>query len=172
MMRITKPEPGDYPAYYKPYVDAVPEEEVMTYFVRSQSEVPEFLRHIPADKLGYAYAPDKWTIAEVIQHVMDAERVFAYRGLCIARGEQQPLPSFDQDLYVRNAETSHRSLASLVDEWSGIRHATISLFAHLPEDCLDYLGFAAGYPIRLRSLPWIIAWPEYHHWQVLQERYL
>ncbi len=172
MMRISMPDEGTYPEYYRQYVEAVPDDEVMTYFVHSQSAVPDFLRQIPENKLGYAYAEDKWTIAEVIQHIMDGERVFAYRGLCIARGEQQPLPSFDQDLYIRNAETSHRTLASLIDEWTGIRHATISLFAHLPDDCLNYLGHAAGYPIRLKAIPWIIAGHEYHHMNVLRERYL
>ncbi len=172
MMQITLPEADAYPEYYRKYVEAVPDNEVMTYFVHSQSAVPEFLRQIPEEKLGYAYAKDKWTVAEVIQHILDTERVFAYRGLCIARGEEKPLPGFDQDLYNRNAETSHRSLGSLIDEWSAIRHSTISLFAHLPDDCLNYLGHAAGYPIRLNAIPWIIAGHEYHHLNVLRERYL
>lgn len=172
MMRIPLPEPDAYPEYYRPYIQGVPDDEVMSYFVQSQSAVPEFLRQIPEEKLGYAYREDKWTVAEVIQHILDTERVFAYRGLCIARGEQKPLPGFDQDLYNRNAETSHRTLHSLIDEWTGIRHATISLFAHLPDDCLNYAGHAAGYPIRLIAIPWIIAGHEYHHLNVLRERYL
>lgn len=172
MMHISRPSADSYAPYYRPYVDAVPEDEVMTYFVHSQLKVPEFLRQIPDEKLHYAYAPGKWTLSGVLQHMMDGERVFAYRSLCIARGEKQPLPSFDENQYAKQVDTRHRTLNSLMEEWSTIRHATISLFAHLEEDCLDNVGFAAGYPVSLKALPWIIAGHECHHLNVIRERYL
>ena len=172
MMKISRPGTDSYAPYYHKYIEMVPEDDVMAYFVHSQRAVPEFLRQIPEDRLFYAYAPGKWTLAEVLQHVLDGERIFAYRCLCIARGEQQQLPSFDENSYSEHAVTSHRTLGSFLEEWSSIRQATISLLAHLHEGCLDNMGHAAGYPVQVRALPWIIAGHEVHHLQIIQERYL
>ncbi len=172
MMTISRPGADSYAPYYHKYIEMVPEENVMVYLVHSQRAVPEFLRQIPDELLSNAYTSGKWTLAEVLQHVLDGERIFAYRCLCIARGDQQPLPSFDENMYNQNAVTSHRTLGSYIEEWSTIRKATISLLAHLHEGCLDNMGFVAGYPVQVRALPWIIAGHEIHHLQIIRERYL
>ena len=156
----------------RPALPVLPLQSARINKINQSIELNQCLGLIPEDRLFYAYAPGKWTLAEVLQHVLDGERIFAYRCLCIARGEQQQLPSFDENSYSEHAVTSHRTLGSFLEEWSSIRQATISLLAHLHEGCLDNMGHAAGYPVQVRALPWIIAGHEVHHLQIIQERYL
>ena len=120
----------------------------------------------------FAYAPGKWTIKEVLGHMGDAERVFAYRALTFARGESVPLPGFDEQAWTPASGARDRTVADLVDELAAVRRATLALLSHLPSTAPLCRGIANGREISVRALAWIIAGHERHHLRILRERYL
>ena len=122
-------------------------------------------------KAAFAYAPGKWSVRRVLQHVVDGERLFCYRALCIARGETASLPGFDEDLYAANDGSDGRRLAAIVDEFSAVRAATVALFRGLSAAAWRRRGVANGKPASVASLAWIVAGHELHHAAVLAERY-
>jgi hypothetical protein len=141
--------------------------------LRAQArETQELLRSIPESKGDHAYAPGKWTIKEVIGHVIDGERVFSYRALRIARGDTTPLPGFEQDDYVPQGAFGARTIRSLADELETVRLATISLLEGLPAGVGPRMGTASDNPVSAQALAYIIAGHERHHVGVLRERYL
>ena len=162
----------EYHPYYKSYIDKAADADIVKGLLNNLKSVTKFLSEIPEEKHDYAYEPGKWSIKEVMLHIIDTERIFAYRALRIARGDTTPLAGFEQNDYVKNANTSNRSLASLIDEYKTVRNATISLFSALDESALEFLGEASGAPISARALGYIITGHENHHLQVLKERYL
>ncbi len=168
---IEKAKEGEYNPFYGTYVSKVPEGDVLAYLQQQTDEVPTWLRSI-ADKADYRYGPDKWTLAEVLHHCCDTERIFAYRALCIARGDKTPLPGMDQNEYMAGARTDERSYESLVTEFEAIRAATMALFGSLSVEVMDNEGNASGSPITVRGLCSIIAGHLAHHTQVIKERYL
>ncbi|MGH7443626.1 MAG: DinB family protein, partial [Longimicrobiales bacterium] len=131
----------------------------------------EPLRHLDDERARYAYAPGKWTIAEVVGHMGDAERVMSIRALRFARGDETPLPGFDENAYTPAGEFGGRSFASLLDELVAIRRATISLFANLPDAAWTRSGRASDAPVSVRALACIIAGHELHHRALFAERY-
>ena len=165
-------KPTEYHPYYKSYIDKAADDHIVHGLLNNLNTVTEFLSEIPDEKHDYAYASGKWSIKEVVLHIIDTERIFAYRALRIARGDTTPLAGFEQNDYVRNANTLNRSLASLIDEYKTVRSATISLFNSLDESALESLGEASGAPISTRALGYIITGHENHHLEVIKERYL
>ena len=168
---IEKPSQEDYHPFYHTYVSKVPEGDVLDFLNKQSTKFPEFLRAI-ADKADYRYGPDKWTLAELLHHMCDAERVFSYRAFAIARGEQAALPGMDQNDYQDNAHTAGRSFESLVQEFEAIRAATLALVNALPAEVIDNRGVASGGEITVRSLITIIAGHVAHHQKIIQQRYL
>lgn len=118
------------------------------------------------------YAPDKWTLGEVLIHMIDTERVFAYRALRFARGDATPLPGFDQDAFVESIDVSSRSVTSLLDELRTVRDATLALLRSFDEPAWDRAGVASGHPMTTRGAAWVIAGHTAHHVAVLHDRYL
>ncbi|MCP9494493.1 MAG: DinB family protein [Pyrinomonadaceae bacterium MAG19_C2-C3] len=170
---FTKPDAAEYAAYYGKYVALVPvDREIISVLHRQLDETLELLRGIPEADGNTRYAPDKWSIKEVVGHVADTERIFAYRALRFARGDATPLPGFEQDAYVVNARFDDCNLAELAAEFESVRRATIALLKPLTKEAWQRSGIASDNPVSVRALAYIIAGHELHHRNILLSRYL
>ncbi|MEM9022483.1 MAG: DinB family protein [Bacteroidota bacterium] len=165
------PTPEEYHTYYAPYVQLVPETDLREGLAVNWRELQDWITGTPESKGTYRYAEGKWSVNELLLHLGDAERVFAYRALCIARGDQTPLPGFDHDVYVANSAADGRSLKSILEELRTVREATRSLFQNLGEEQLLLRGTASGVPISVRALAYLTIGHTRHHLRILQERY-
>ena len=166
------PEPTEAAPYYFTYIDQVGPGDVRDLMDAQGAETLALLRSISDERSTYKYAPDKWTIREVVNHVNDAERLFAFRAFWFARGFDSPLPSFDQNVAVASAGLDGRSWPSLVDEFETVRQASSSLFRHLPDEAWTRKGMASGYAFSVRALAYITVGHVTHHIRLLKERYL
>lgn len=169
---IARPEPSEYGAYYGTYISKVPEGDVLDILERQRGEIRQLLGDLPADKENHRYAPGKWSIKEVIGHVADTERVFCYRALRFARGDRTPLPSFDENSYVLNANFAQRTIIDLAEEYDAVRQATVLLFRNLSPDALMRTGTACEKEFTVRALAYMVAGHVGHHLALLRERYL
>ena len=138
----------------------------------SVGNFPEFIRSIPEKLWHHRYAPDKWSIAEVLVHVLDCERVFQYRALRFGRNDNTPLPGFDQDAYVPMSLADNRSMEEVIEEYEGIRKSSLLLFRSFPEERLSWKGTASEYPISIGAIGFIICGHQKHHRNILRARYL
>ncbi len=172
MPAYQRPAPDEFADFYAGYIAKVPDGDLVETLARTGREVAALLRSIPESRGDHAYGPGKWTIKEVLLHVIDAERVFGYRALRIARGDPTPLPSFDENAWVPNSGAGRRTLADLVDEFEKVRAATVALFRHLPEDAPVRRGTASNREVSVRALGWIVAGHALHHQGLIRERYL
>lgn len=166
------PAPDEYAPYYGTYVRLLPEGDVLAILESQLQETLSLLRSLNEEQAAFTYAAGKWSVKEVIGHIIDTERVFAYRGLCFARGDNTPLPGFEQDDYVLGAEFNTRSAASLAGELEHLRHSNIFLFSTWSEAVQSRRGTANNNAITARAIPFILAGHERHHLNVLKERYL
>jgi len=166
-----RPIPTSYPPFADTYISLVPEDDIRFVLQDSIASLEQFLDTIPEEKADYAYADDKWTVKQALQHTIDTERVFAYRAMCIARGESQPLPGFDQEIYALNVDVSCRTLESLKEEMSLMRVSTALLFEYLGEKDLLQQGTASNHIITPLSLGYMIAGHWRHHEKLFVERY-
>jgi uncharacterized damage-inducible protein DinB len=169
---ITRPNADEHSEYFGRYIQQVPSGDVVSLLREQLMDTLALLRDVSADKADYAYAAGKWTIKEVIGHLADTERVMSYRALCFARGDEGPLPSFDENTFVAKANFGSRSLADLLEEFQVVRAATIHLIKNLDEETLMRRGVASGNSTSVRALIYIIAGHERHHVALLRERYL
>jgi len=169
---LERPPENEYAPYQAGYVASVPEGDIFEILARQGAKFPEFLRAIGEARGGHRYARDKWSIKEMIGHVNDTERVFAYRALRFARGDETPLASFEQDQYVPVGNFNARTLASLADEFAHLRAATLDLYYHLDIDALARRGSASGFVVSVRAMAYVIAGHVAHHERMLRERYL
>lgn len=167
-----RPGTDEYAPYYERYVSLVPDASIVPQLETQTPSTLALLRGISEARGDYRYDPDKWTIKEVVGHLADSERVFAYRALRIGRGDTTPLAAFDQDLLVKNANCAHRTLADLVDELAAVRQASIALFRSLDPEALARRGTASENTVTPRALGYIIAGHELHHVKILREKYL
>ena len=169
---MNRPNESEYAPDYQGYVDQVSESDIMTVLRDELDELDVLLARVPAEKETYAYAEGKWTIREIIGHLIDGERVFGYRALCIARGEKQNLPGFDQNDYMLTAPYGHIELEDLLSELRLVRLSNIAMFRSLDEEAWNRAGTANANEITVRALAFIMAGHVRHHMNVLQERYL
>ena len=169
---MTRPKTTEAADYYFKYIDLVTSDDIVHATESQMDEMLQFLSGISEEQSLHAYAPGKWTIREVLNHVNDGERVFAGRAFWFARGFTDALPSFDQDVAVRFAHANNTSWADLVEEFKNLRLATISLFKSMPEEAWDRTGVASDNPVTVRALAYIIAGHVAHHRNVLREKYL
>lgn len=175
MRYIQKPGPDEYPAYSSAYMDLVPADGmVLEHLWENYLAVKELVYAIPEEKLYYRYAPGKWSIKEILVHIIDDERIFAYRALRFARNDKTELPGFEQDDYAVYSRADERSLESIFKEYESVRKSTISLFENLPDDCFMRSGTTVGNINRrsVRALAYHIAGHELRHLKVIKERYL
>jgi len=168
------PRDGDFAPFYAPYADAavkigsLPIEAMTRDLARWES----LLANVPPERERYRYAPDKWSIREVVGHVTDAERIFAARALAFARCDPAAYPSFDENQYVAASGADCRALASLADEFVSVRRSTLSLYASFDDQIWDRRGVASGVEFTVRGLGWIVAGHSAHHCGVVEDRYL
>lgn len=169
---LQRPLEGEFIPYYQKYIDLVPDGDLIELLARHADETIALLREQPPEIADHAYAEGKWTVKQVVGHVCDAERIFTYRLLRIARADQTPLPGFDENAYVPPGEFETRTLESLLEEFAAVRQATIALVAGLPDAAWSRSGIANGDPISARALAYILTGHELHHRGVLHARYL
>lgn len=167
-----RPDDSEYNSYYQPYVAEVPEGGLLATLAAQRDSTAAVLAEIPEARAGYRYAAGKWSIKEVVGHVTDAERVFSYRALRIARADATPLPGFDENAWVPAGGFDRRTLADLAAELRAVRGSTLALFGGFDADAWPRMGTASGHPVSARALAWILAGHERHHLRVLRERYL
>jgi len=172
MITIERPKPGDFPPYFGAYVHAARGEQLDDALDMAAHEEARVFALVPPNKWEHRYAPDKWSIKEVFQHIIDTERVFTYRALCIARNEQANLPGMDENAYQAEARTALRQPADILRELKAVRQATIELFKGLDADAVARGGTANGKHITVRALGWVIAGHSEHHLRIIRERYL
>jgi DinB superfamily len=168
MTVIDRTEAADY---YFTYINQVPAGDITQILEAQESDTVQLLRGIPEERSLHRYAPGKWTIREVVSHINDTERMFAFRALWFARGFDSALPSFDQDTAARGARADEVAWASHVEEFRAVRAATIALFRNLPAEAWSSAGIASGNRFTVRALAYVIAGHEAHHVAVLKERY-
>jgi hypothetical protein len=168
---LGRPQPSEYHPYFETYVSEVPEERILPLLVGQVDEVRRALDPVEEARAGFRYAEGKWSIRQVMGHLADTERLFAYRALCYARGEQQPLPGFDEDAYVAEGGFEAVPLAELVEEFCVTRESSVLLFQHLPEGTWVRGGVANKKVQTVRALAYILVGHVRHHLRVLHERY-
>lgn len=163
---------SEYHPYYELYLSKCPFNDILSGLQQSKDQFETFLKSIPAEKQLYKYASDKWTIKEVLVHIIDTERIFAYRALRIARRDVTALPGFDQDEYVLNSDANSRNFEDLISEFVSVRLATVSLFNSFSEEDLLQKGIASNSPISVRALGYILIGHQNHHQEIIEKRYL
>lgn len=179
MRRIEKPVWGEYPEYSKIYLDLMADDgKVLEHLIHNFFELKDFIYALPEDLLLFKYAEGKWTIKEILVHLIDDERIFTYRALRNARNDETPVNGFDQELYTEYSGANDRSLDSIFEEYEAVRFSTIELFKHLPEEAflrkgtgIDYDG-KTGFDRTVRGLAYHIAGHELRHFNIIKERYV
>jgi hypothetical protein len=167
-----RPQTGEYAEYYGKYIALVPGTDIMATLEGQRLGTSQLLGARSEREGNFRYAPDKWSVKEVIGHLADSERIFAYRALRIARADQTPLSGFEQDDYVKYGGFMERTLADLAEEFAEVRGATIALLGGLDEAAWQRSGVANKNAITVRALAYIIAGHELHHRRILEEKYL
>jgi hypothetical protein len=167
-----KPQTNEYAPYYEKYVSLVPEGDVVETLERQLDDTLALLRGVTEERARYRYGPGKWSVKEVVGHVIDTERVFSYRALAIARGERQPLPGMDQDEYMAGANFDELTLAGLLEQFEHLRRSNVLMLRGLSEEAWSRRGTASDNEVTVRALAYIIAGHEAHHVRILRERYL
>jgi hypothetical protein len=167
-----RPAKNEYSPYYEKYIALVPDDhDLLAALERQLQEMMMLVRSISPEHAMFRYEPRKWSLKEVLGHLIDAERIFAYRALRIARGDRTPIEGFEQDDYVKPAQFDRRSIASLGIEFEQVRRATISLFRNLDPESWQRMGIASNVEVSVRAIAYIIAGHELHHRNVLKEKY-
>lgn len=169
---MSRPNVNDYPEYFGNYINQVPESDIKEAYSNQTPLIKEFFGSISEEKSKFAYASGKWTIKEVVQHLIDGERIFAYRALCIARGEQTSLPSFDENAYAACTNANERSWGDLISELQNVRASSIDLFNSFNEKMWNTQGLANNKSISVLSIAFVMVGHIYHHIKVIKERYL
>lgn len=167
-----RPDPAEYDPYYGRYIERVEHEHVLVALEDQLDEMLGLLGSLDPAIGEYQYAPGKWTLKQVVAHVLDSERIFGVRALCIARGDTQPLPGFDENAYAEAAGAERRSISGLAREFEQVRRSNVTLYRTLDEQAWQRTGNANGAAISVRAIAWILAGHAAHHVRVLRERYL
>jgi uncharacterized damage-inducible protein DinB len=168
---VARPLPDEYASFYETYVSLIPGDDILGVLEAQRAQTTRLLAARSEREGNFRYAADKWSVKEVIGHICDAERIFSYRALRIARGDETPLPGFEQDDYVIHARFGERTLADVAEEFAAVRLATLTLMQSLPEEAWKRRGTASNNPVTVRALAYIIAGHEVHHRKILDERY-
>jgi len=172
-MKVSDLNTSEYGSYYKKYISSVSTETMlMEGFKLGEHQVLKFFKSIPKDKLKYRYEPEKWSIKEVLQHIIDTERVFMYRCFRIARHDTKPLMGYEQDDYIAPSKANIKSLGELIEEYQAVRLNFIVLLKSLNDDDLRCMGTASETPMSARAAAFIVLGHERHHIEVVKQRYL
>ena len=171
-MLLSELPTSEYNPFYHTYVMALGNVDLLDELRNGKQVLFSLLEEIPEEKLTYAYAEGKWTLAEALVHMLDTERIFQYRALCIARNDKSEFPGFDQEAYVPVSNANNRSKKDLINEYVAVRDSSITLFASLDEEALKRVGVASGSKMSVRALGFITSGHQAHHVHILRERYL
>ncbi|MCH8902642.1 MAG: DinB family protein [Bacteroidetes bacterium] len=169
---MPKPSASEYPEYYEHYIGLVKDDDLNTALKNNQQATHEFLIAIPEERGDYKYAPEKWTLKQVLMHVMDTERIFNYRALSLARKESNSLAGHDHEEYAAVSGSNARSLSSIADELKDVRAASIVLFNNFDEEMLTQMGVANKNKVSVNAIGFMIAGHEQHHIDFIKEKYL
>ena len=173
MLTTLRPQADEYAPALGEYIASIgDDEDVLAVLGQQLDEILVRLRAVPSSRGDFRYAPGKWSLKDVIGHLADTERVFAYRALSIARSDPAALPSFDDQAWVAEVGSEHRTLLDMVEEWGQVRRASLALFRHLPAAAWSRRGTASNRPVSVRALAYIIAGHTRHHLEVVEARYL
>lgn len=170
-LKIGPPQPGEYDPYYGRYISLIRSEDALAMLDEQRKQTLLLLSGRDENDGDFCYAPDKWSVKELLGHVCDTERVFAYRALRVSRGDVTPMEGFEQDDYVRNGPFAQRSLPDLIEDYIAVRRASIALFRNLDEGAWARRGIANKSEVTVRALAYIIAGHEAHHRGILEEKY-
>lgn len=171
-MKIKRPENSEYPEYFEPYIKLVKDENVIRFMEGQILSMQAFLSEIPEDKEDCTYAEGKWTLKEVLGHVIDTERIMSYRALRFARNDNTELPGFNDKNYVQHADFNKRTVYDLAHEFGLVRESNLALFRSLGEEALNRRGVADNKDISVRALIYVIAGHAMHHLNVIRSKYL
>jgi hypothetical protein len=166
-----RPEAAEYAPHYHPYIARVPDGDIVELLRAGGRELLDGIGRIPEERGGHRYGPDKWTIREVIGHVIDAERIFSYRALRFARADQTLLPGFDENEFVKTAGSDQRTLADLAREFAAVRESSVLMFDSFPDQVWARSGTASGVAMSVRAAAYVVAGHPRHHLTILRERY-
>ena len=171
---MNRPQEHEYAQspYTSRYINLVEGDDVIGQLRKGMNEVSVLFTSLTSEQLHYRYAPGKWSLLELLRHMVDTERVMSYRALCIARGEKQALPGFDENLYAQHAAFANNSFADVLKEYQLVREANLLLFNSFTEEALSQTGNANGKDISARAILFVMAGHEQHHINVIQEKYL
>jgi len=169
---MKRPSPNEYAAGYQKYLDLVPEGDYLSLLRQNSLETVAFFESIPDENLAYRYSQGKWSIKEVLMHIIDTERVFSYRGLVAARGDASPHYRMDEELYAGNVDVSRRSLESLISELKAVRASSEQLYAHITDEQSKLLCNIVPNPMSARAIGYFLIGHVQHHLKVIKERYL
>jgi len=165
------PDLATVPAFYHGYINKVKQPDLLAALRENSKVLFEYLEAIPQEKITYSYAPGKWTVKQVVQHLMDAERVFVYRALRFSRADQTPLPGFDENAFADNADAAHIKWEVLLEEFKSLRRSSELFFAGLTDEQLQRVGIASGQPCSALAFGFITAGHAAHHLDIFKERY-
>jgi len=168
---VARPEPGEYAPYYDRYISLIPGTEILATLESQRRQMMLLLSGRDEADGDFRYAPDKWSAKQVLGHVCDTERIFAYRALRIARGDRTPIEGFEQDDYVRNGPFHQLPISEIIEDYIGVRRATLTLLRNLDEPAWTRRGIANKNEVSVRALAYIIAGHELHHRRILEEKY-
>ena len=171
-MIVARPVAGEYAPFYTGYISAVPEGDLLQLLAAQRDDTVRLLGPLDDTRATHRYAEGKWSIAEVLGHIIDAERVFTYRALTFARGDASALPSFDENAWAVVSNAGRRPMHSLLTEYRAVREATLQLFQSFGDEEFARSGVASKNPVSVRALAYIVVGHERHHLRILRERYL
>ena len=171
-MNLNQLPVNEYSEFIATYIKPLEDVNLFEELEISLHDFIKFVQNIPLDKFDYRYAEGKWTIKDIIQHIIDAERIFGYRALRISRNDKTPLPGFEENDYVENTNANGRSIQELLTEFSAVRHSNLLLFKSFSEEQLTRMGTASNHPISVRAIGFLMIGHPKHHQRVFQERYL
>ena len=173
MKSIEKPAAGEFPPYAVMYIDLIPDDGLVLQHLEENLKIIKYLMlSVSGEKLAYRYEQGKWTIPEILVHIIDDERIYTYRALRFARNDKTDLPGFEQDDYTNYSDANHRTLESILEEYESVRKSTITLFKNLPDEALLRTGTANNNKVSVRALIYHIAGHELHHLNIINEKYL
>jgi uncharacterized damage-inducible protein DinB len=168
---IDRPQAGEYAPYYERYISLIVENDILATLDRQRREMVLLLSGLSEEQGNFRYAPEKWSAKQVLGHVCDTERIFAYRALRIARGDVTPMEGFEQDDYVKNGPFARHAIAEVIEDYIAVRRATISLLRSLEEAAWSRRGIANKNEVTVRAIAYTIAGHEVHHRRILEEKY-
>jgi len=171
-MKASELATTEYKSYYQTYISKAGQHKLLDGLELSFNNTLDFYNTLPSEKLEYAYADGKWTIKEIIQHLIDTERVFTYRALSIGRGDSTNLPGFDENAFAANSSANKRTMLSLIEEYTHLRNASLQLYNSFSNEMLLETGIASGGNLSVRAIGFILIGHETHHCEVIRERYL